>query len=98
MKKNPKGHVGGGIPAYKLGVGGREGHGLEGETSALAAPPTGTKLSLLGEPSSLPLGLSFCDRPRRAEVRCGLQDIFLLVQRSWKAEEKKSEGRAATWS
>lgn len=64
MKKNRKGHLEGGTTAYKLGVGGREGDGLdtEDETTALAAPP-GTKSSLLGEPSFLTLGLSLCVRP-----------------------------------
>lgn len=36
VKKNPNGSLGGGIAACKLGVVGRGGNGLEGETPALA--------------------------------------------------------------
>lgn len=72
----------------------REGNELEGDTQALAA--SRQRVSPLGpapascalDPCFEPLCQASGEQMLWARVRCGLQEMILLVQRVWRVEKK----------
>ena len=85
MKKNPKGHLGGGITDHSPCCSCRhEVIPFEG-----AWPPA---------PCTEPLCWAPWGQSHRARVRCGLQEVILLARGARKVEERKSEEQVARWS